>query len=219
MCSSPNASRLRPTFCIHISIIDRNIPTGSITAKSTTNSRCIDPTLYINSSTINRQNTAWLIRVSANGRLLFDGSRIYSAISRLLSINRQRIFARHMNSLFHCQRHAVTQNKINCARHFHALINLSILIYHIPCFTTFTIPRCCFVLNNNHFLRNIITYTVFITKITCIRAFCKARARQHRTQHSTTKYSSATLSPDPSCHSHFLPPLAIIFDILFKRYH
>lgn len=45
-----------------------------------------------------------------------------------------------MNSLFCCQRHAVTQNQIDYARHFHALTNLSILIYHIPCFTTFTIP-------------------------------------------------------------------------------
>lgn len=85
-----------------------------------------------------------------------------------------------MNALFRCQRHAVTQNQIDYARHFHALTNLSILIYHIPCFTTFTIPRCCFVLKNNHFLRNIITYTVFITKITCIRAFRKACTRKHR---------------------------------------
>lgn len=47
-----------------------------------------------------------------------------------------------MNSLFHCQRHAVTQNQIDCARHFHALANLNILCYHIPYIAIPAIPCC-----------------------------------------------------------------------------
>lgn len=47
-----------------------------------------------------------------------------------------------MNSLFRCQRHAVTQNKIDCARHFHALTNLNILRYHIPYIAIPAIPCC-----------------------------------------------------------------------------